>query len=391
MKTTVATGLARGDVKDAANALAAKVREQVDQPAFAVVFGSTAQPLEPLMTALSLALPNTVLIGASTAGEFTEQEEGTGAASIFAVAGDFKAHLGIGLGLKANPERAVQEAIAGLPPRVEGLPHRTAIMLIDGLAGVGEEAALLAAMLLGSDVQLAGAGAGDDWQVKGTHVAAGTRVATDAVAMMMIYSRERLGVGVAHGHRPFSPDEVTVTRAAGSVVYEFDGRPAWDVWLDKTRAEALKDGIDVDAITTPGETLQFFARFEAGIATGSEFKNRPPFMRLPDGALAFACGIPEGTPMRIMRSSPQQQLDSARDAARRARATFGDRPVVGALVFDCACRKVLLEENFLAAVKGMSDELGGAKVAGFESYGEIAVAEGDWSGFHNATTVLVAF
>ncbi|MEO6572759.1 MAG: hypothetical protein ABIP89_02885, partial [Polyangiaceae bacterium] len=38
-------------------------------------------------------------------------------------------------------------------------------------------------------------------------------------------------------------------------------------------------------------------------------------------------------------------------------------------------------ETFLAAVKGMSDELGGVKVAGFESYGEIAVAEGDWSGF----------
>jgi hypothetical protein len=391
MKTTVATGLARGDVQRAATALSEKVREQIAQPAFALVFGSTVQPLEPLMAALSVALPGTVLIGASTAGEFTEQEEGNGSASIFAVAGDFKAHVGIGLGLKANPERAVQEAIAGLPPHVEGLPHRTAIMLIDGLAGVGEEAALLAAMLLGSEVQLAGAAAGDDWQVKGTHVAAGTKVATDAVVVMMIYSRERPGVGVAHGHRPFSSDEVTVTRASGSVVYEFDGRPAWDVWLDKTRAEARKDGIDVDTIVTPGETLQFFARFEAGIATGAEFKNRPPFMRLPDGALAFACGIPEGTPMRIMRSSPQEQLDSARDAARRARASVGSRPVAGAMVFDCACRKVLLQDDFLAAVKGISDELGGVKVAGFESYGEIAVAEGDWSGFHNATTVLVAF
>jgi hypothetical protein len=390
MKTTVATGLARGSADDVAAALAKTVRDQVEAPALAVVFGSTAQPLEPLMAGLTRALPNTALIGASTTGEFTEKEEANGSASIFAVGGDFKAHVGIGLGLKANTEQAIQDAISGLPKSVHGFAHRTAIMLIDGLAGVGEEAALLASMHLGPDVPIAGAAAGDDWQVKRTYVAAGTKVATDAVVMMMIFSKEPLGVGVAHGHQPFAGG-VAVTRAEGSVVFELDGRPAWDVWLEKTREEAKKDGIDVDALSGPGETLQFFARFEGGISTGKEFKIRPPFMRLPDGALAFACGIPQGTVLRLMRSSPERQLESARDAARRARARFGPRPIAGAMVFDCACRKLLLKDDFFSAVKAVSDELGGAKVAGFESYGEIALNQGDWSGFHNATTVLVAF
>ena len=36
-------------------------------------------------------------------------------------------------------------------------------------------------------------------------------------------------------------------------------------------------------------------------------------------------------------------------------------------------------------------ELGGAALAGFETYGEIALDVGDMSGFHNTTSVVLAF
>jgi methyl-accepting chemotaxis protein len=39
----------------------------------------------------------------------------------------------------------------------------------------------------------------------------------------------------------------------------------------------------------------------------------------------------------------------------------------------------------------MRDELGGAPLAGFETYGEIAMEIGEMSGFHNTTTVVVTF
>ena len=35
-------------------------------------------------------------------------------------------------------------------------------------------------------------------------------------------------------------------------------------------------------------------------------------------------------------------------------------------------------------------ELGGVPIAGFETYGEIALDAGDLSGFHNTTTVVLA-
>lgn len=60
-------------------------------------------------------------------------------------------------------------------------------------------------------------------------------------------------------------------------------------------------------------------------------------------------------------------------------------------MFDCACRKLLLGEQFVSAVHNISQELGDVPVAGFESYGEIALTDGEMSGFHNTTTVLLAF
>jgi methyl-accepting chemotaxis protein len=65
--------------------------------------------------------------------------------------------------------------------------------------------------------------------------------------------------------------------------------------------------------------------------------------------------------------------------------------VAGALVFDCICRNLILGAEFTRAVKGMAEELGHVPVAGFETYGEIALAAGDMSGFHNPTSVVLAF
>ena len=105
----------------------------------------------------------------------------------------------------------------------------------------------------------------------------------------------------------------------------------------------------------------------------------------------FACGIPQGASIRITESEPNRQVDSAREAARIAKQNLGGEEVAGAVVFDCICRNLILGERFGDAVRGMSEELGGAPIAGFETYGEIALEGGSMSGFHNTTTVVLAF
>jgi methyl-accepting chemotaxis protein len=60
-------------------------------------------------------------------------------------------------------------------------------------------------------------------------------------------------------------------------------------------------------------------------------------------------------------------------------------------VFDCICRSLILGPDFMRAVRAMSSELGEVPLAGFETYGEIALDVGDMSGFHNTTSVVLAF
>jgi methyl-accepting chemotaxis protein len=209
------------------------------------------------------------------------------------------------------------------------------------------------------------------------------------VVIAQIFSKAPLGLGVCHGHKPLS-DPLRVTKAHGNVVEEIEGRPAWDVWRERTRDAAMSHGIDVDNLASADEG-SFLLRFEAGLAAGNEYKIRAPLSRTSDGAIQFACGVPEGAVIRITESAPKDQVQSAREAARRARAKLGSGQAAGAVVFDCICRNLILRDGFKDAVHAMSEELGNVPLAGFETYGEIALDAGDMSGFHNTTSVVLAF
>lgn len=389
--TRVVSAIAEGSAADVAATLTRAVRAGMGErdPSLVLVFASTAQPLGGVVGPLSAAFPGASLLGASTAGEFTEARDAKRSTAVFAVAGDFRVFTGMSGGLAENPESAIRRAIEPLPSEVVGYPHRTAIMLLDPLAGNGEEATLIAASLLGDSVRLAGGAAGDDLKMESTQVACGKAAHSDAVAIALIFSKSPLGVGVCHGHRPLS-GPMRVTRAAGNIVEEIDGLPAWSVWLDATRAHAASRGVDLAAMAKEDEGA-YLLRYEAGLAAGNDFKIRAPLSRDARGAIHFACGMPEGTVFRITESVPERQIESAREAALRARMQLGDRPIAGAVVFDCICRNLILEADFIRAVRGISSELGDAPIAGFETYGEIALDAGDLSGFHNTTSVVLAF
>jgi methyl-accepting chemotaxis protein len=391
IETHVVTASATGAATTAARQLVIDLKRELagDEPALVMVFASTAQPLGEVVSVIDEAFAGAQVLGASTAGEFTERGDTKGAVCAVAVAGNFKVYAGIGSGVASNPERAVAQALEGLPRALAGYPHRTGILLIDTMAGNCEEVTLIAAAELGADEPLAGGGAGDDLKMQSTVVSCGARAASDAVVIAQIFSTEPLGLGVCHGHKPLSAP-LRVTKAHGNVVEQIEGRPAWDVWREATRVAAKAHGIDVDTLAAADETA-FLLRFEAGLAAGAEYKIRAPLSRTPDGAISFACGVPEGAVIRITESEPKDQIVSAREAARRAKAKLGGRAPAGAIVFDCICRNLILKDQFGSAVRGMVEELGGVPLAGFETYGEIALDAGDMSGFHNTTSVVLAF
>jgi methyl-accepting chemotaxis protein len=391
MTTRVRSALARGTASQAAAELASQLQPSGsgETPALIFAFGSLQQPLDILLPELAARFPGSTVLGASTAGEFTERGDTKDAACALALSGEYRVFAGIGAGLAADPERALARAIEGQPMELQGYPHRSAVLLLDPLAGNGEETTLLASALLGDNVLLAGGAAGDYLAMKQTLVGCGSRVASDAVVIAQIFSKRPLGIGISHGHRAIS-EPVRVTSSQGNTVQTIDDRPAWDVWRERTARAAAQRGIDVSKLSAE-EIPGFLLQYEAGLSVGAEIKIRAPLSLGEGGAIHFACGIPKGTVFRVTESEPERQIASAREAARRALERLAGAKPAGAVVFDCICRNLILGERFGTAVRAISEELGQVPIAGFETYGEIALDVGDMSGFHNTTSVVLAF
>ena len=366
-------------------------------PALVVVMTSTAHPLADVQRSLATRFPKATVIGASTAGEFVDGTAGTGGSVVFGVGGEgLVVHAGYATGTRNNTEGAVDDALSSIPPSVEGYPHRCAITFINALAGVSEEVTLLLSRALGDDVPIAGGAAGDDLAMTNPLVGLAGEVGSDAIAVAVLSTTTPLALGVAHGNEPFSAP-MRVTRSEGATVFTLDDVPAWDAWINATRDVAAARGIDVDALidadgkpSSPDGVLAYLLQFEAGLSGGSTTKIRAPLSRGADGSLSFACGIPAGSVVRITQSDAGAQIASTRVAAEAARAGLKGA-CAGVLIFDCVCRRLILGDHYLDAVDQVRAVFPNTPVAGFASYGEIALNTGDWSGFHNTTSVVLAF
>ncbi|WP_226022495.1 FIST signal transduction protein [Halomicrobium salinisoli] len=331
------------------------------------------------------------LIGCSAAETFTEDSVEEGAVAVAAVASDTLAvFTGVGEGLSDNVRRAVREAVDDLPGDVEGYPYRSAITLHDGLSSVGEELAIVCQQKLGPEVTVAGGAAADDHLMEATHVFHGDRTLEDAVVVALIAGEERPVVSVAHGHEPLT-EPVEVTSADERRVHELDGRPAFQVWKDAVRESVREEfGADVDELDADDQLLQrILCEYEFGIDQGERYKMRWPWIEAETGdTLHFAVDVPEGTVLRVMHGTEDEQIESARTTARRALRAAGDTEMAGGFIYDCACRGIVLGDEFPRAVAAIDDELG-LPFSGFETYGETCMGPGEFSGFHNNTTVAL--
>ena len=79
-------------------------------------------------------------------------------------------------------------------------------------------------------------------------------------------------------------------------------------------------------------------------------------------------------------------MDAARDAL--AQVTRNGGTPKAALFFDCVATRLRLGQAFQQELDALAGELGGVPFAGFNSYGQIVRAEGQFSGFHNCTAVV---
>jgi methyl-accepting chemotaxis protein len=391
--TAFSTGISTEDDsfkagQEAANKAAAKFGTR--QPQFGIVFASSKYNYNDVLRGVRSVAGTAQIIGCSSAGEFTEESvTKESVACAFLNSENHKFFTGLGSGIRHDQKHAIEQASLAFPKEVPGFPSLCTIMLIDGLAGVGEDMCNAAASVMGSQMRFVGGAAGDDLKLTQTSVFHDNQSSSDSVALALVASKKPMFIGVRHGHSGLS-SELKITKSNGSVVQELEGKPAFAVWKDHTRARAKEKGMDVDALKTPSEIGNFLLQYEAGVLQGTEYKLRAPLSVNADGSLNFVCTMKEGTSIKIMETPNRYyQIASAKTAAETAFEAAKGAKLAGAIVFDCVCRGAILDKDYYKSVDEIKKVVGNIPLIGFATYGEIAMDPGQLFGFHNTTTVVL--
>ena len=375
--TLAAAGGAAGK-RSAGEALRHALEGLGDEASFALLFPSNIDPARATADAAGVAgdvpLAGMTASGAITAGGAIEE----GCAAI-AFGRGLRAGFGVaaeaGRGLERAAERATAEALAAVGTR----RNVTVMLFLDTRSGDQALAVAGAYDVAGPRIPLVGGGAGGDEPAQ-IH---GSDCHRDAVVAVAVASELPAGVGHAHGCRSRSTPAIA-TRTEGRYLYELDGRPAIDVYLERlgyAGADLGREEFGALAVTHP------LAQPELN---GSS-RLRHVLGRGPEGSLECATHIPPNAAIDFMEQSPADIVESAGRAVENALAGLSGPPRA-ALVFDCAGRKRAVADSLALEVESLEAGFGAQAppLAGLFSHGEVFRLRGA-KGDRNHAVVVAAF
>lgn len=302
--------------------------------------------------------PSATILGCSTAGEICDTQVLDD--TLVATAVHFATTRVAGAMVRiddASESRAVGGQLGGV---LDPSDLRHVFVLSDGVGVNGSELVRGLTESLPSDVTVTGGLSGDGSAFQKTVVVWNERVSSGAVAALGFYGANLdVGYGSLGGWDSFGPERL-ITRSAGNVLYELDGRSALGLYK------------------------QYLGEHAAGLpATGLLF---PLSLRTQDGepgvvrtilsvnegdqSLTFAGDVPEGAYARLMKANFDRLVDGAIGAARTSRGT--NAPDLAVLI-SCVGRKLILKQRVEDEVDGVREALGpSTAITGFYSYGEIS-------------------
>ena len=374
--------------REAGEDLATQIDAALDgwPPDALIVFASPKNDYGALLRELQTRTRANAMVGCSSAGEFTTDSDGTGRTSAIALrSSGMRFSASLATSLSGDRSNAARDLVRGFHGQESPeYRYRTALVLVDALAGRAEDLVDRLTQETGGMYRFFGGGAGDDGKFQKTHVFFGAEAHTDAAVALEILSHRPIGIGARHGWTPVG-DPLRVTEADQSTVVSLNVSPAVEAFED--HASSTEQQFDRN------DPMPFFLHNVVGVKTATGHKLRVPLGVSESGGISFAAEVPAGSTAQIMSTERKSAAAAAGSAARDAMNQVKEAGGIprAALFFDCVATRLRLGEGFDDELASVTNELGGAQFAGFNSYGQIVRAEGQFSGFHNCTAVVCVF
>jgi hypothetical protein len=368
---------------EAGTYLANRIRSELNdaQPDVLLVFASTKYDYRRLLEALQAGCNPKLIIGCSSAGELTHDAHGEGAVSVLALRStEMKFSIGVGKGLRQDRALAATQMISSFRGQKQSeYPFKAAMILTDALAGAADELIEEVSLQTGGIYQLFGGGAGDDVKYSSTVVFAGTEIIPDAAVALEIVSKKPIGVGVHHGWRPVGAN-MRVTASEGGRIISLNASSPVEI----LKAHAHSTGQEFD-LSNPGP---FLLHNIIGIDTGTGYKLRVPMQIMDDGSIVCAAEVPVHSVVCLMQTTAESSSEASAEAVKVALSQLNSAKPEVAIFFDCVATRIRTGQEYDLEARALKNALGNVKYAGFNTYGQIARMDGQFSGFHNATAVV---
>ena len=363
--------------------LGQKIAEKLSDktPDVVIVFASSVYDYRALLMSIKETCSPNLLVGSSSAGEFTSGDFGTDSACAVAIYSDeLKFTAGISQGIQESREKVADELFNVLSPVHEyQYQYYSAMIFADALSGYTDEMIELLTEKTMGKYQFFGGGAGDNANFQKTHVFFDTEAYTDAVVLLEILSNKPIGVGAAHGWKP-AGERMRVTETNGMKLVSLNARPAVELFVEYAAAT----GQEFDT----NNPIPFFLHNILGIEIAGGHKLRVPLSVLPGGSITMASDIPTGTYVNFMATDNDCSKQAAMTAAIGAINQLGNHKPNVALFFDCVATRLRMGKEFDFELDKVTETLNGVNYAGCNTYGQVARVTGQFSGFQNCTAVV---
>ena len=344
-----------------------------------MVFGTSkkdkiSQALQSVIT----TFPNSVIIGASSAGEISQDELLEDSLVVAVLAFDNTRIKKVSRAV-SSASSSIEEG-AALAKSLLADDLKGIIVLSDGLNINGSQLTKGINTEITPNIVVTGGLAGDDDRFANTWVLVDGEMQDNYVTAVGLYGED---IHIAHGSKSgwdkLGPSR-TVTRAVDNVLYEIDNQPALGIYKrylgDKASglpATGLLYPLELEELSTQGDKI---IRTILGVNEQEQ-------------SITFAGDIPNGSYVTLMRANYDGLVDGANDAAEAVDLTAYNNQAICCLAISCVGRRLVLKQRTEEELEATLDVLPEKTVqVGFYSYGEISPLANGRCDLHNQTMTL---
>lgn len=233
--------------------------------------------------------------------------------------------------------------------------------------------------LSGMDVY--GAMAGDDLNMKDTYVFTENSITNDGIVALVL-DNEKLDIkGSAISGWESIGTEKTITKARENIVFSIDNTPAVDIFLDyfNKSKEKLKEN---DMIVN--ELAQYPLQVQRD--NGTAVLRAPLMADVDKGALIFSGGVEQGSKIKFSVPPGFETIETTVYEISKLKDKMPEADLI--LMFSCKARHQALGPLLEEEIEGIQN-IWGSPLAGFFGYGEIGCVKENSCDFHNETVTLM--